>query len=110
VESVVCVDPDGTSAERVGHLDGCVEVGGVHGCGETVCGVVANLDDIGLGLELGDCADGAEDLLLLDLHVLGNVGEDGRLNEVALVTLALTTSLNGGAALLTLLNVTNRNC
>jgi hypothetical protein len=110
VKSVVCVDPDGTSAECVGHLDGCVEVGGVHGCGKAVCGVVANLDDIGLGLELGDCADRAEDFFLLDLHVLGDVGEDGRLNEVALVTLAVTTSLNGRATLLALLDVTDYTC
>jgi hypothetical protein len=105
VESVISVYPDGTGAECVGHLDGCVEVGGVNGCGETVRGAVANPDDIGLGLELGDCADGAEDLFLLNLHVLGDVGEDGRLDEVALVTLTLATSLDRSAALLTVLNV-----
>jgi hypothetical protein len=105
VESVVCVDPDGTSLERVGDLDGGVEVLSVHSGGETVCGVVANLDDIGLGLELGDGADGAEDLLLLDLHVLSDVGKDGGLNEVALVTLAVATSLNGSTRLLALLDV-----
>jgi hypothetical protein len=105
VECVVCVDPDGTSPECVGDLNGCVKVGGVDGSGETVCGAVANLDDFGLVLELGDCADGAKDLFLLDLHVLGDVGEDGGLDEVALVTLALTTSLNGGAGLLAFVNV-----
>lgn len=105
MESVVGVDPDSTSAERVGNLDGCVEVGCVDSGGKTVCCRVADLDDIGLVLELGDCAHGAEDLLLLDLHVLGDVGEDGGLNEVALVTLTLATSLDCGASLLAVLNV-----
>jgi len=105
VDGVVRVDPDGTSAERVGNLDGSVEVGGVDGGGETVCGIVGDLDDIGLVLELGDRADGAEDLFLLDLHLLCHVGEDGGLDEVALVALALAASLDGGAVLLALLDV-----
>jgi hypothetical protein len=110
MKCIICVDPDGTSAECVGYLNGCVEVGGVHSRGKTVCGVVANLDDVGLGLELGDCADGAEDLFLLDLHVLSDVGKDGGLDEVSLVTLAFTTSLDRSAFLLALLNVTECNC
>lgn len=105
MERVVCVDPDSSGAEGVGDLDGCVEVLGVDSSSETICGVVADLDDVGLALELGDCADGAEDFFLLDLHVLGDVGEDGGLNEVTLVTLALAASLNGGTGLLALLNV-----
>jgi hypothetical protein len=105
VESIVCVDPDSSGAECVGHLDGGVEVSCVHGSSETVCGIIANLDDVGLGLELGDCAHGAKDLFLLDLHVLRDVGEDGRLDEVTLVTLALATSLDSSAGLLALLNV-----
>lgn len=105
MKSVVGVDPDGTRLERVRNLESSVEVGGVHGSRETVGAGVANLDNIGLGLEFGDSADGAEDLFLLDLHVLGNVGEDGRLNEVALVTLTLATSLDCGTRLLTLLNI-----
>jgi hypothetical protein len=42
---------------------------------------------------------------LLNLHVLGDVGEDGRLNEVTLVALAVTARLDSGAGLLALLNV-----
>jgi hypothetical protein len=49
--------------------------------------------------------NGAKDLFLLDLHVLGHVGEDGGLDEVALVTLALAARLDRGTALLALLNV-----
>ena len=105
VKSVVCVDPNGTSLEGVGDLDGGVEVLGVDGGGEAVGGRVAELDGILLGLELGDRADGAEDLLFHDLHVLCNVGEDRGLDEVALVTLALAASLNGGTGVLASLDV-----
>lgn len=105
VESVVRVDPYGTSAERVGNLDGSLEVGGVESSGKAVCGVVADLDDLFLCLKLGNCADGAKDLFPLDLHVLGDIGEDGRLDEVTLVTLALTASLDGGTLLLAVLDV-----
>ena len=54
VQQVVRVDPDGTSADLVGDADGRVEVGRVDGGGETVRGVVPGLDDLLLGLELGD--------------------------------------------------------
>lgn len=105
VKSVVCVDPHCSGLERIGNLDGSLQVAGVEGGSETVCGGVANLDDLFLGLELGNCAYWAENLFLLDLHVLGDVGEDGGLNEVALVTLSLATSLDSGTGLLTILNV-----
>jgi hypothetical protein len=105
VQGVVGVDPDGTCLEGVGDLDGGVKVLGVEGGGETVRGRVAELDGLLLGLELGDRADGTEDLLLHNLHVFGDVGEDGGLNEVALVTLALATSLDGGAGVLACLDV-----
>ena len=109
VQGVVGVDPDGAGAQGVGDLNGGVEVLGVHGGGEAVGRVVAELDGVLLGLELGDGADGAENLLLHDLHVLGHVGEDGRLDEVALVTLALTTGLDGGTSVLAGLDVPEGN-
>lgn len=105
VQHVVLVDPDGAGAEGVGDLDGRVDVLGVHGRGETVGGVVGNLDDLVLGRELGNRADGAEDFLLHDLHVLGDVGENGGLDEVSLVTVALATNDHLGALLLTLVDV-----
>ena len=122
MKSVVCVDPDRTSLERVGDPNGGVEVRGVNGCGcvslckyliqdmrctsrETVCGRVSDLDGILLCLELGNGADWAKDLLLHDLHVLGDVGEDGWLDEVSDITLALATSLNLGAGFLTSVDV-----
>ena len=105
MKSVVRVDPDSSSAERVGNLDGSGEVGGVDCGGKTVGGVVTDLDDVGLCLELGDCANGAEDFFLLYLHVLSYVGEDGWLDEVALVAVAVAAGLDGCARLLALLDV-----
>lgn len=105
VKSVVGVDPDGTCAESVGGLDGGVERLGVDSGSKTVGGAVTELDNLLLGLELGDGADWAEDLLLDDLHVLGDVGEDGWLDEVSLVTLAVTTNLDVGTSVLAGLDV-----
>lgn len=105
VEHVVAVDPDGTGSERVGDAEGGVEVLGVDGGGKTVRGVVSELDDILLILELGDGTDGAEDLLLHDLHVGLDVGEDGGLDEVTLVAETLTTRLDGGTFVLAGLDV-----
>ena len=105
VEGVVRVDPDSAGAEGVGDIDGGVEVGSVYRGGEAVRGAVADPDSVFFRLELGDRADGAEDLLLHDLHILTNVGEDGRLDEVALVAVALTANLNLGTCLLTFVDV-----
>lgn len=106
MKGVVGVDPDGTSLQGVGDLNGGVEVGGVDGGGETVCGVVADADGFFLGLELCDGADGTEDFFLHNGHVVLDVGEDGGLDEVALVALALTTGDDGGTLVLTGLDVT----
>lgn len=107
VQHIVGVNPDGTGTELVGDTDGSVEVLGVDSSGETVAGVVSGLDNLLLSLELGDRADGAEDLLLHDLHVLSDIGENGRLDEVSLVTVTLTSSDDGGTRLLTLGDVTH---
>ena len=105
VQGVIGVDPDGSGLEGVRHLNSGVEVRGVNGGSKTVGGRIASLDDLLLGLELGDGADRAEDFLPNNLHVLGDVGEDGRLDEVALVTLAVATDLDGSTTLLALLDV-----
>lgn len=105
VKRVVSIHPYSSSAERIRDLDGGVEVRGVHSGGKTVSGLVAERDDLLLGLELADAADRAEDLLLHDLHVLLDVGEDGGLDEVALVALALAADLDLGAFFFALLDV-----
>ena len=103
--SKLTVDPDGTGLEGVADADARVEIAGVDGGGKTIGGLVAQLDDLLLILELGDGADGAENLLLHDLHVVADVGEDGGLDKVALVAVAVAANLDGGALLLAALDV-----
>lgn len=71
----------------------------------TVLRAVTNLDSLVRVLELLDGDDGAEDLLLGDLHVGSDIGEQSGLDVVALVAVALTTERNGSTTLLTVLNV-----
>jgi len=77
----------------------------VHGSSETICCRVSDLDCLLSGLELGDGAHWAKDLLLNNFHVLGDVTEDGWLDEVALVSLALAANFNFGAGLFAVVNV-----
>lgn len=67
---------------------------------KTVHGVVRLVDDVLVVVELDHDADGAEDLLLDDAHVLLRVREDRGLDEVALVAPALATELHRGTLLL----------
>lgn len=77
----------------------------MHRSSQTVDGLVRNADGLLLILELLNRANGAKDLLLDDLHVLVDIGEDRRLDEVALVAMAGTAGQHLGAGLLTVLNV-----
>lgn len=72
---------------------------------KTVGSAVTDLDGLVKVLELLDGDDRTEDLLLGDLHVLSNVGEQGRLDVVTLVTVTLTTELHLGTALLAVVDV-----
>ena len=106
MQHVVLVDPDGSGAQGVADSDGGVEAGCVDRGGETIgCGV-AETDAVFFGLELGDGADGAEDFFLHYLHVFGDAGKDGGLDEIALFAVALAANFDFGALFLTGVNVT----
>ena len=105
VQHVVLVDPNRARPERVADTKGCVEIAGVHGSSEAVGRGVADANGIFFRLELGDGADGAENLFLHDLHVFRHVAEDCRLNEVALFAMALTANLDRGAFLAAVVDV-----
>lgn len=75
---------------------------------QTVSARVANPDRVVLGLEFGDRAHRSKDLLLHDLHVIGNVGEDGWLDEEALVAMAFTTNLDLGTGFLAFVDVSRK--
>lgn len=61
-------------------VEGTADVSGEDGGGEAVDGVVGNLDDFSIILELGDDDDGSEDFFLDDLGVWVDVGEDSWLD------------------------------
>ena len=85
----VGVDPDRAGVERAGGAVGPGEVVGPHAGGQAVLDVVGD----GVGLLLGVERDGAhhraEDLLLGDAHRVRHAGEDRRLEEVAVLAVAL---------------------
>ena len=105
MQHVVLVDPDGSGPQGVADPDGGVEAARVDGGGETVGGCVAHADGVFFRLEFGNGADGAEDFFLHYLHVLGDVGEDGRFDKVALFAVALAADFNLGALFLAGINV-----
>ena len=77
----------------------------MHGTGKTVCGTISDTDGVFFSLELGNRADGTEDLLLHDLHVFTDAGEYCRLNEVTFLAMALTAGFHFGTGFLALFNV-----
>ena len=93
------------SLERVRDTEGAADVLREAVARETIDGVVRELDDLLLGLELDDHRDGAEDLLAHDLHVRLGVREDRGLDEVAGVASLGATDLEGRALLLAGLDV-----
>ena len=105
VQQVVIVHPDRACAEAIAHVDSGIEVAGVQGGGEAVGALVADADGVVHGLEFGDGADGAEDFFLHDLHVLGHVAEDGRLDEVPFGPVALAASFDFGAGFFAFVDV-----
>lgn len=78
----------------------------MHGGREAVCSHVAQTNGIGFVFEFGYGADGSENFLLDDLHVFGDVGEDGRLDVVALLAVTFTANFNFGAFFLSDFDVT----
>ena len=105
VQHVVLIHPDGSGPQGVADSDGGVEAGCVDGGGEAVSCGVAETDGVFFGFEFGDGADGSEDLFLHYLHVFGDAGEDGRLDEVALFAVALAADFEFGALFPASINV-----
>mmetsp|Transcript_27116 Transcript_27116/g.79141 ORF Transcript_27116/g.79141 Transcript_27116/m.79141 type:complete len:412 (-) Transcript_27116:686-1921(-) len=81
---VVAVDPDAARLDLARHRVRLVGVARPHAGAEAVHRVVCDGDGLLLVPEGGDARDGAEDLLLEDLHVVC-AGEDGGLDVVAAV-------------------------
>src|SRR5437016_10600590 len=85
VEHVVAVDPHRPRAQRARHAVRLAHVARPDPGGEAVGGVVALQHRVVLVFERDDGDHRAEDLLARDLHVVADAGEDGGLDEVALL-------------------------
>ena len=115
------VDPDHASLKLASDLVCSGDLFCEESGGETIRGVVGLADGFLIGGELGDGNDGAEDLFFHDLHVFSGlfglawllfnrglgtyVGEDGGLEEVALVAVLATSVEKLSTGLATLLDV-----
>lgn len=84
VTDVVGVDPDHAGFDGVRDAVAALEVRGPDVRGQAEPGGVRQLDRLRLVVEGCDRHDGAEDLLLEDPGVPRHIGEDGRLEVVAL--------------------------
>ena len=105
VKLVDTVDPGGTGVQPVCDLDRALDVLSEDSGGETVHRVVRLVDDVLLVLELDHDADRAEDLLADDAHVWLAVGEDRRLDPVALGTVTVATGSERRTLILARLDV-----
>src|SRR6187549_3524406 len=86
------VDADGAGAELTTDRERTLLVAGGDVAAETVLVVVGEADRVVVTVERDDDQHGAEDLLARDGHVVGDVGEERRLHEPALVELLRTTA------------------
>jgi len=77
VKLVKAIDPNRPSLELVCNTVRTIDIGGEKPRGETVHGVIGGRNDFLLRVEDAHDDDGAKYLLLDDLHVGGDVGEDG---------------------------------
>lgn len=73
--------------------------------GQTVSGIVGELDHFFFGLELDDNTNGTKDLFSNDLHVGAYVGEYGRVDKVAFIAQSLTADDKARSLLLAGLDV-----
>src|SRR5215207_1473310 len=91
------VDADGAGAELTTDRQRPLLVGGGDVAAEAVLVVVGHADGFVVTVERDDDEHGAEDLLARDRHVVGDVGEQRRLHEPALVELLRTTAAGDDA-------------
>src|SRR5690349_14091555 len=91
------VDADRAGAELTTDRERSLLVARVDVAAETVLVVVGEADRFVVAVERDDDEHGAEDLLACDRHVVGDVGEERRLHEPALVELLGTTTTGDDA-------------
>jgi hypothetical protein len=93
------VDADDAVFERFRDAPDAADVAAVEIGGETEFGVVGHLDRVRFALEAVERGDRAEGLLLGDDHVGRHIGQDGRLEEAAVLRGPLAAGDDLGALL-----------
>src|SRR5271154_2313747 len=92
VENVVAVHPNRTGANTVRDRVGFLDIARPHSRGQTIVGAVRTLYHLVYALKGDNAHYRTEDLFLGDLHVVLNIGEDGRLDEVTAVSDSIATA------------------
>lgn len=110
MEHIILIYPHRPRLQFRADADRRIQILRVHRGREPVCRRVAHPHCVVLGLELGNRAHGAKDLVLHDLHVLAHVAEHGRLDEVPRVAGAGATNLDFGAFFLARVDVSISVC
>lgn len=96
---VIAVDPNRARANSGRELHSLIDVLGENARPQAIVGVVTTFDDLIEALIFEDLHDGTEDFLLGNAHFVGDIGEDCRLNEVALLRHSLAAGNDLGALL-----------
>ena len=96
-QHIVLIDPHCPCLKRIAHLNCSLQITGMHSRSEAICRRVAEPDGVVLIFEFGDGANGTEDLFLHYFHRFRDIGEDGRLDEVARVAVARAANFDFGA-------------
>ena len=105
IKGIIAVDVDCSGSEGVGNLEDVVHVPGDDSSSESIVAVVGSLDDLVHILELHEAHDRAKDLLLGNGHVVGHISEDGGLDEVSFLSVALSSQEQLGSLLLSSLHI-----
>ena len=92
------VDADHAVFEAFGDAEDSADVAGVEVGGEAEFGVVGEGDGFGFGFEAEEGGDGAEGFFAEDEGVVGDVGEQGGLEEGAAALVAFAAGDDAGAA------------
>src|SRR3981189_1527031 len=82
------VDPHRSRLQPLGEAVPATDVGSPHAGGKAVAGAVSEPDGVLIILEAQDGRDRTEYLLLGDAHVVFDLGEDRRIDEIARVAMA----------------------
>lgn len=105
MQLVVTVDPSRPRLQLVRDTECSLNILREDRRSQTVLGIVGQLDDFLLSLELDERHDGSEDLFRADFHLRGHVGENGGFDEVSFVSFAISAGQTGRTVILAALHV-----